>query len=34
MKGLGDWITSQETFPGSGVNLTYGLYTCRGTCQW
>ena len=33
MKGLGDWIKSQETFPGSGEMMRYGLYSCRGTCQ-
>eukprot|EP00038_Savillea_parva_P025951 m.50314 g.50314 ORF g.50314 m.50314 type:complete len:571 (+) comp7229_c0_seq2:61-1773(+) len=33
MKGLGDWIKSQETFPGSGKKMRYGLYSCRGTCQ-
>jgi hypothetical protein len=33
MKGLGDWIHSQETYPGSGQYMKYGLYSCRGTCQ-
>jgi len=33
MKGLGDWIHSQETYPGSGEYMKYGLYSCRGTCQ-
>ena len=33
MVGLGDWIHAQETSPGSGEYLRYGLYTCRGTCQ-
>lgn len=33
MAGLGEWIHGQETSPGSGDYLRYGLYTCRGTCQ-
>ena len=33
MKGLGDFIKAQETFPGSGEFMHYGLYSCRGTCQ-
>ena len=33
MKGLGDYIKAQETFPGSGEFMHYGLYSCRGTCQ-
>ena len=33
MKGLGDWVKAQETAPGSGVRMRYGLYSCRGTCQ-
>ena len=33
MKGLGSWIKSQETSPGSGQYLQYGLYSCRGSCQ-
>jgi alpha-galactosidase len=33
MKALGDWIKAQETYPGSGEYMHYGLYSCRGTCQ-
>ena len=33
MKALGDWIKAQETAPGSGQYMRYGLYSCRGTCQ-
>lgn len=33
MAGLGSWIHAQETAPGSGQHMKYGLYTCRGTCQ-
>ena len=33
MKAFGDWVHAQETAPGSGVFMKYGLYTCRGTCQ-
>ena len=33
MKGFGDWVKAQETYPGSGDHFHYGLYTCRGTCQ-
>ena len=33
MQGLGDWIHAQETYPGSGQYMKYGLYSCRGTCQ-
>ena len=33
MKGMGDWIKAQETYPGSGDFMHYGLYSCRGTCQ-
>ena len=33
MKGLGDWIKAQETYPGSAQYMQYGLYSCRGTCQ-
>jgi hypothetical protein len=33
MKGLGDWVHAQETYPGSGEYMKYGLYSCRGTCQ-
>jgi hypothetical protein len=33
MKGFGDWVHSQETYPGSGQYMKYGLYSCRGTCQ-
>ena len=33
MKGLGAWVKAQETAPGSGVRMRYGLYSCRGTCQ-
>lgn len=33
MKGLGDWITSQELYPGASQYFEYGLYSCRGTCQ-
>lgn len=33
MAGLGAWVHAQETSPGSGQFLRYGLYTCRGTCQ-
>lgn len=33
MKGLGSWVRAQETAPGSGEYMRYGLYSCRGTCQ-
>lgn len=33
MKKLGEWIKQQETYPGSGKYMRYGLYSCRGTCQ-
>lgn len=33
MAGLGSWIKSQETAPGSGRRMRYGLYSCRGSCQ-
>jgi alpha-galactosidase len=33
MAGLGEWVHAQETSPGSGEYMRYGLYTCRGTCQ-
>jgi len=32
MKALGEWVHNQ-TVPGKGKILKYGLYTCRGTCQ-
>ena len=32
MKALGEWIHNQ-TVPGKGKIMKYGLYTCRGTCQ-
>mmetsp|Transcript_24229 Transcript_24229/g.47642 ORF Transcript_24229/g.47642 Transcript_24229/m.47642 type:complete len:566 (-) Transcript_24229:689-2386(-) len=32
MKGLGDWITAQDTGR-PGEKFHYGLYSCRGTCQ-
>jgi len=32
MKALGDWIHNQSV-PGKGKIMKYGLYTCRGTCQ-
>ena len=33
LKALGDFIHAQETAPGSGEYMRYGLYSCRGTCQ-
>ena len=33
LKALGDFIHAQETSPGSGQYMKYGLYSCRGTCQ-
>ena len=33
MAALGAWVRAQETSPGSGQYLQYGLYSCRGTCQ-
>lgn len=32
MKAFGEWVTSQDRGNGTGT-FSYGLYSCRGTCQ-
>ena len=34
MKAFGDWVHAQETAPGSGEYMKYGLYTCESKQPW